>query len=442
VRTTIEWSTRLLRPEEQDLLWRLGVFAGRFSLEAVECLADPAADAIPLLEALVDSSLVRQQERNGRTYFMMLATVREYAMERLEGQGLVEQMRERHADYYRTWTHSLSADVIGPKQKASVAVLNNERDNLRAAQLHYLSVRDWEGAAELAWSVWPYWWIGGMMGDFRRWMEALLDSGDTLPSRVRAIALAVTRSSFFWDAPTPQIIADLEESSERFERLGASFDAGVPMMSLASAYALSSPPDLPNAVATVQRGLRHFRESGNRWGESILVVAEGRIALATGDIAGAIERFEQALAIGRELENYLALSVGLHYLGWANLFAGNIDRAAELASEALDVSPVIQHDQGVAWDLEAVIGIAITIGDVERAGVLAGAVFALRDRIGLQDRADAVFHLPMIEAVRQSPAAPVFEAAFERGRRMPTADAVGVAWEVTRSVRATAPAPA
>ena len=442
VRTTIEWSTRLLGTAERDLLWRLGVFAGRFSLEAVDCLSDPGADVITLLESLVDSSLVRQQERNGRTYFMMLATVREYALEQLEQQGLVKKMRARHADYYRSWTHRLGPDLIGPKQKACVGVLNNERDNLRAAQLHLLGVRDWEGAADLAWSVWPFWWIGGMMGDFRRWMEELLASGDELPSRVRAIALAVTRSSFFWQSPTPEIIADLEESADRLEQLGASFDAGVPMVSLASAYALSSPPDLPRAEATVERGLRHFRQSGNRWGESVLLVAQGRLALAKGDLAGAIARFEQALAIGRDLENYLALSIGLHYLGWANLIAGNVERAAELAAEALDVSPVIQHDQGVAWDLEAVIGIAITVGDVERAGVLAGAVYALRDRIGLQDKADAVFHGPMIEQVRQSPAAPVFDEAYERGRRMPTTDAVAVAWQVTRSVRTKTAAPA
>jgi predicted ATPase len=435
VRTTIEWSTRLLSVEEQNLLWRLGVFAGRFSLEAAERIAETSADTISLLEALVDSSLVRQQERNGRSYFLLLATVREYALERLEAQGLVEEMRERHADYYRTWTHQLGPDLIGSRQREYVALLNNERDNLRAAVLHLLGRGDLVGCAECAWAVWPFWWIGGMMGDFRQWMEELLRSADPLPDRIRAIALSVTTSSFFWDAPTPQIIAQLKEAAEIFERLGSSFDAGVPIMSLGSAYALSSPPDLPRAAATVERGLRHFRASGNRWGESVLVVAEGRLALAGGDLPGAIAKFEQALGIGRDLENYLALSIGLHYLGWAHLIAGHLQEAADFFGEALDVSPVIAHDQGVAWDLEGVIGIAITVGDTERAGLLAGAAAALRDRIGLQDRADAVFHRQLIEQVRQSPAAPVFEAAFAVGRRMSAADAVDLAWQVTRSVR-------
>jgi predicted ATPase len=435
VRTTIEWSTRLLAADEQNLLWRLGVFAGRFSLEAAECIAESSADTISLLEALVDSSLVRQQERNGRSYFLMLATVREYSLERLEEQGLVEEMRERHADYYRTWTHQLGPDLIGPRQREYVALLNNERDNLRAAVMHLLDRGDLTGAAECAWAVWPFWWIGGMMGDFRHWMEEILASPDPLPDRVRAIALSVTTSVFFWDEPTPQIVTELEEAADLFERHGASFDAGVPMMSLASAYALSTPPDVPRAAATVERGLRHFRSSGNRWGESVLVVAEGRLALAMGDVPGAIERFEHALAIGRDLENYLALSIALHYLGWAHLIAGHLQEAADLFSEALDVSPAIAHDQGVAWDLEGVIGIAITVGDIEHAGLLAGAAAALRDRIGLQDRADAVFHRQMIEQLRQTPAAPVFDEAFAVGRRMAAADAVDLAWQVIRSVR-------
>jgi predicted ATPase len=435
VRTTIEWSTRLLNVDEQNLLWRLGVFAGRFSLEAAECIAESSADTITLLEALVDSSLLRQQERNGRSYFLMLATVREYSLEKLEEQGLVDEMRERHAGYYRTWTHQVGPDLIGPRQREYVALLNNERDNLRAAVLHLLDGRNLTGAAECAWAVWPFWWIGGMMGDFRHWMEEMLKSSDPLPDRVRAIALSVTTSVFFWDVPTPELIDQLEEAADIFERLGASFDAGVPMMSLASAYALSTPPDLVRAASTVERGLRHFRASGNRWGETVLVVAEGRLALAKGDMPGAIQRFEQALAIGRDLENYLSLSIALHYLGWARLISGQLHEAADTFSEALDVSPVIAHDQGVAWDLEGMIGIAITIGDIENAGVLAGAAAALRDRIGLQDRADAVFHRQMIEQVRQSPAAPVFDQAYAVGRRMSAADAVDLAWQVTRSVR-------
>jgi predicted ATPase len=434
VRSTIEWSARLLGPAEQDLLWRLGVFAGPFSFEAVESLADTPEDALPLLEALVDSSLVRQLERSGRSYFVLLATVREYALERLEEHGRVGELRSRHADYYRGWARRIGAELNGPKQAECVALLNGERENLRLAELHLLEALDWDAAVDLAWSVWSFWWIGGMLGDFRTWMERILASGEPVSDRARAIALVVTNASFFWDRPTPEIIAGLEESADLLERLGASHDAGVPMMSLSAAYALSSPPDLASAEATIDRGLRAARSSGNRWVESLLLFGRGRLELAKQNLPAAADLFEQALTIAREQQNYLGLSTFLHYLGWARLIAGQVESAAELLAEALDVSPVIDHDHGVAWDLEGVFGVAAAVGDVERAGLLAGAAEALRERIARPDRSDAVFHGPLVEQLRSSPAADLFDEAFRRGRRMPTAEAVQIAHEVTRSV--------
>jgi predicted ATPase len=441
LRTTIEWSTRLLRHEERQLLWRLGVFAGRFSLEAVECLVEDSADTLMILETLVDNSLIRQQELNDRSYFLMLATVREYALERLEEEGHLDEVRQRHADYYRAWAGGLSQDLVGPRQRGCVTLLASERDNLRAAEQHLLSARNWTDAAELAWSVWSYWWIGGMMGEFRRWMEDVLSSGDPLPDRTRAIALAVTKASLFWDRPTPGIVAALEESAGIFERLGFRSDAGIPLSWLAVAYARGDPPDLARAAATVDRGLDDFRAAGNLWGESVLLTGAGRLRVVAGDLPGALANFEKALATARESGNDLAILIGLHYLGWARLLVGDLDAAVRLFAESLGLSPEIQHDEGVAWDLEGFTGIAAVTGDAERAGLLAGAAESLRERIGMPDTADAVFHGPFVEQLRQSPDAGVFEDAFERGRRMPTPEAVRVAWDVVRSLQpVTAPA--
>ena len=90
VRNTIEWSTDLLAEDERSLLWRLGVFAGPSSLEAIEAVGSVAGDPpdiLRLIGALVDASLVRQHERHDRPYFTLLATVREYALEQLQARG-------------------------------------------------------------------------------------------------------------------------------------------------------------------------------------------------------------------------------------------------------------------------------------------------------------------------------------------------------------------
>src|SRR6185436_1006351 len=95
MRATIEWSARLLSGDQRELLLRLGVFRGGFALDAVEWMADGLrgdagpvvvgdAGVIEALAALVDSSLVRQEVRHDRAWFTMLATVGEYARDRLE----------------------------------------------------------------------------------------------------------------------------------------------------------------------------------------------------------------------------------------------------------------------------------------------------------------------------------------------------------------------
>src|SRR5439155_24144669 len=92
LRATIEWSYDLLEEEERRLFTTLAVFAGGFTLEAAEAVCDTELDR---LASLVDKSLVR---RDGDR-FLVLETLREFALEQLAASGAAPQMRERHAAY-------------------------------------------------------------------------------------------------------------------------------------------------------------------------------------------------------------------------------------------------------------------------------------------------------------------------------------------------------
>jgi predicted ATPase len=89
LRGAIAWSYDLLSPKEQALFRRLAVFVGGWTLEAAEaiCATPESAEALPLdildgVGALVDKSLVRQQERaDGEPRCAMLETIREYGLE-------------------------------------------------------------------------------------------------------------------------------------------------------------------------------------------------------------------------------------------------------------------------------------------------------------------------------------------------------------------------
>ena len=75
-------------------------------------------DALEGLAALVDNSLLRQDEQEaGEPRFWMLETIREYALERLEGSGKAADARRCHADYYLSLAENAEPKLRGPTQR-------------------------------------------------------------------------------------------------------------------------------------------------------------------------------------------------------------------------------------------------------------------------------------------------------------------------------------
>ena len=139
LRDTLSWSYDLLEPPAQRLFWRLAVFVGGCSLDAVTVLVSRMEDARAAvvveagLQALLDSSLVQQRAGvDGEARFVMLETVREYALERLEASGEWATLQQHHAAYFLALAEAKPA-ASGPQQRWWWDRLEHEHANLRAA---------------------------------------------------------------------------------------------------------------------------------------------------------------------------------------------------------------------------------------------------------------------------------------------------------------------
>ncbi len=100
----MDWSYDLLTPAEQKLFRRLSVFVGGCTLEGAEAVCDTNSDLhLDLLDgmaSMVDKSLVQQVEPvKGESRFVMLETIREYALEKLEASGEAALTKRAHAAY-------------------------------------------------------------------------------------------------------------------------------------------------------------------------------------------------------------------------------------------------------------------------------------------------------------------------------------------------------
>ena len=121
---TIRWSYDLLGPAERLTFARLGVFVGGCTLEAAEQVCQTTLET---LGTLVDNNLLRRRDSR----FMMLETVRHFAVERLEEAGAAE-VRLRHAEWLTELAESLEAQrVVG--DDVWLDLVQPEHDNARAA---------------------------------------------------------------------------------------------------------------------------------------------------------------------------------------------------------------------------------------------------------------------------------------------------------------------
>ncbi|OFE15616.1 hypothetical protein BA895_22185 [Humibacillus sp. DSM 29435] len=191
LRGTLEWSHDLLAEPEQVLLRRLSVFAGSFTLEAVEavCCVIPGEQpqVLGLLARLVDQSLVVPIRAAASTRYRVLETVRQFAHEKLGHAAEAEQLAAAHCAYFLNF-----AVAHNPERATGVVIerprlLDREHDNLRAA-LSWACAHDPETALRLAASLWRFWFVRGHAVEGARWIDRALARAPD-PTRPRAAAL-------------------------------------------------------------------------------------------------------------------------------------------------------------------------------------------------------------------------------------------------------------
>ncbi|MEZ4712654.1 MAG: BTAD domain-containing putative transcriptional regulator [Caldilineaceae bacterium] len=194
LRDTIQWSYDLLTQPEQILFQQVAVFAGGFTLDAVEAVSG-AVDGLTVMDdltSLIDKNLIRQNELRGESRFALLETIREFALEQLTASQDLAEIQRRHAQYFLNLAELGDLKIYTAEQVPWLNRLTVELDNLRTA-LAWSIENCLEIALRLVGALGQFWTVHNHHIEGRDWLDKALKKKE-----FGAIELRSSRAKALW----------------------------------------------------------------------------------------------------------------------------------------------------------------------------------------------------------------------------------------------------
>ena len=386
----------------------LAIFANGFSLEAAEIVAEASMDD---LATLVDASLLKPL---GTGRFLILETIREYALASLRESDESARLRARHAAYFRGLAEQAepALETGGADQVAWLQRLEDERDNLRLALAYLRETGDTNQELRLAVALEEFWWLHGYVREARRYFDHALSSG--VPRSADGIA-ALEAAAYLayldhdeteatrWASELIELAASLHDD------VGSA--RGLHMKALAT-------PETEERERLEKRALELLgAEPYARYVHEAL----GLIALDRGDVETARGHLEQSLEISRSIDESSSISGTVLILAYVALSAGDDREAVSRLHEAVPLARQVGDVTSIFWPRcwAIVAGVLARRGSLGRASEVLGAAQGVREQAGADPLSGYTlrFHEEVADTIRSLLPAGEFEAAWERGRQ-------------------------
>ncbi len=374
LRATLDWSYELLSDPERLLLARLSVFAGSWTAVAARVVcADGESQnlqadrrlftTLPILQQLVRKSLVMISQSDGQTRYHLLATVKNYANDKLKGYEHDEEsaIRDRHLAYYLAIVEE-TTDFGGRHVDEWISKIELELDNLRAAFAWANLQEDCgEAALRLSSSLGLYWVFRGHINEGLTWLNQAFSHGECASTHIQARALRAKGGFFIMQGNATAGVSTLETSLALYrdteDRVGMAW-----CLEMLANNRLNMNQDTECAHSLAKEALTLFRESGSKDGEARILRALGASAYREARYTQAMHLLEQALKIAQEIEDLWEISTCLD-----RIYDVNPKRALELSMQEVARWRVIDNHSQVAAALQAYGNLLVAEGAYAQA---------------------------------------------------------------------------
>ncbi len=428
LRTTFDWSHDLLDSGERTLLRRLCVFAGRFTLEAIEsvCCSEevPAAHALNVVASLVDKSLVVKQDVHRGARYRLHETMREYARLRLREAGEEEDLELRCSEYYVSTCRRAAADARY-RIPEWLEWLDLEIDNVRTVLRRCLDQCDLRRGIELTSSL-TYYWITRATTEGVQWLDAFLALPDGTP--------AVIPGAYFLRGFLGVLQSDPDAARPVLHRAVEQARATGPVSLLSRSLAMASIAAIMAGDGSSSRRLLDQAEATTKQLEhdvpAMLMLLQARAlgGLFEGDLDAVKTASAEGARLSRDLGDLYSLEMMLLNRGMAALIERDFPAAKPLFTEGLQIARQLDDRVAQYLTLDALGCLAASAGQARRAAQLLGAAETLRTGAG----ASIVGVIaPLVFDARQSATAALgaskFQVELAAGRDMSRGGAIALA---------------
>ncbi|MFZ4663774.1 MAG: AfsR/SARP family transcriptional regulator [Caldilineaceae bacterium] len=352
----IQSSYRLLTEPEQVLFRTLGICVGGFDLWAVNALRFAPAT----LQALVNKSLVQVSAiTDNQRRFLLLETLREFALEQLDLAGEKQPVAQRHVEVYLGLAEEAATHLRQADQAEWLERLAQDHDNLRAA-LRWACEHQPEAGARLAIALWRFWYTRGYNVEGWQWLQnlsALVEQPTLRANLLYGQGMLARRLLRHTDA-----IACFTQSLTLFrqlrnERKVASVLRGIGMIYFLQDQHLQARPFFLEALPL-------FRQFGDLEGiastlESLAYVAESE--------EEAQRMHAESLALRRQTGNLRGISISLSSLIQGTIYQDEWAVAHRYQQEQQQISEQLGDQNGMANSLRMAGLIAYGQGNYEAA---------------------------------------------------------------------------
>lgn len=354
LRALIDWSFDLLSEEERVLFRRLSIFAGGWTLEAVEQVcygeqdaSDPSDNALAALTGLtnlVSKSLVVTVAHDHETRYTMLETIRDYARNKLQAAGEQAALQARHYEYFYRRACEIAPRLEGREPQQWLDRLEQDHDNLRAAFA-------WAVQTEPVKAL----FLAGALSNYLEWRGYLTEALEIVEQALarcqpeeRAARLEGTKTATTFARRLGYLRRAIELAHAGLELCGEMQSDAVRVFflnALGVIYLVQWRVDLSRPYLEECLALR--QQSGSTVGLAAALLNMGQMTARLGDFQAGAQYIEQAIQVAAQ--SGTTSELGLAWYSYAVL--GRLEGEYRLARERIETSIAICKQIGYKWGI-------------------------------------------------------------------------------------------